>query len=204
MKNTLNTRLRLLLSMTLLIAVISARAATSDAVRQHGAHEHGVGIVNVAAIGNELLIELEIPAVHVVGFEHPPKSDDERAAVERARRLFEDTRQLFGLPNSSGCTVRYARVQLWGSDDDPKDTGRGHDEHPPQEKHEDEEYRDEHASLNASYAFHCSALAALKVIEVKIFTHLTGARELQVQLVTPSIQTRRTLTPTSADIVFAQ
>ena len=45
--------------------------------RHHDAHVHGIGKLNVAFDGNNLIIELTSPAVNIVGFEHQAQNQKE-------------------------------------------------------------------------------------------------------------------------------
>ena len=62
----------------------SGSAAADDHFRQHDAHVHGVVEVNIAQDGQDLLMEIHAPGADVVGFEHAPQTDEQKAAVENA------------------------------------------------------------------------------------------------------------------------
>ena len=54
------------------------RAAAPEAepgFTQLGAHVHGKVVVNLALEGNTLRVELDAPAINVVGFEHAPRTE---------------------------------------------------------------------------------------------------------------------------------
>ncbi|MBT6274534.1 MAG: DUF2796 domain-containing protein [Chromatiales bacterium] len=197
---------RFLVAMLLALGVSSEAIWAKDVVRQHGAHEHGVGLVNIAKVDSDLLIELEIPALHVVGFEKLPQTDEERELAALAVRLFEDPQKLFTPSNDAGCAVQDVHAQLW--DEAANVEHSGHTEKDKHSEHEDEKHSEhddeQHASLTASYTYRCDAPKALKVVSTKVFEHLTGVGTLRVQIVTTAGQTRLTLTPTSPDIVLAE
>ena len=47
-------------------------------------HQHGVGQLNVAIQGDHVEIELETPGADIVGFEHPPRTAEQKKAVQDA------------------------------------------------------------------------------------------------------------------------
>src|ERR1700738_2553056 len=65
---------------------------------QHHAHEHGKVTLNVAIDASTFLVELDAPAVSVVGFEPAPRTEGERAAAHQASQLIQAGRGLFGFP----------------------------------------------------------------------------------------------------------
>ena len=87
-----------------------------------------------------MYIELETPGADIVGFEHPARSDDDKAAIEDAKERLSDPIGLFGIPAEASCTLVEVSVEPvgygLGMDDE-----HGHDEH--DEAHEDDGH-DEH------------------------------------------------------------
>ena len=95
--------------------------------RELGAHEHGHSTLNIAIEGERVLMELEAPGMDIVGFEHAATSDEDRAAVERARETLSDPLELFAMPADARCTVETAEVALAGDEHDE----HGDDRHYP-------------------------------------------------------------------------
>jgi hypothetical protein len=58
--------------------------------RQHGAHVHGLAILNLALDGQQIRIELHSPAANIVGFEHAPASAVHHAALDQAVARLQD------------------------------------------------------------------------------------------------------------------
>ena len=190
----------------------AAFAASDDERREHDAHEHGHGALDIVVEGEELVIELRIPAVNVVGFEHAPKDDAERKAVRQALVPFGDATSLFVLPAEAECEVEEAEAAIvsMGHEDEHEGEehadGDGHDhekdEHEADEhakdEHEEDEHEhekngsdsdaEEHSELRATYHFHCHAPERLGEIDVRVFEHLLDAEEIDVRVVTPAAQ----------------
>ena len=113
------------------------------AERELDAHQHGHGNLNIAIEGSTLYIELETPGADIVGFEHPARSDDDKAAIEDAKGRLSDPIGLFGIPAEASCTLVEVSVEPvgygLGMDDE-----HGHDDHDDHdEAHEDDDH-DEH------------------------------------------------------------
>lgn len=115
--------------------------------RHHEAHEHGSGQLNVALDGQNLFIELIVPAINVVGFEHPARTEAEHAAVKDAKARFSKVSSLFTLPEAAGCTSTDVHVSLGQLGDEDhaheKEHGHGHgkkhdhdDDHGHAKKHD--------------------------------------------------------------------
>ena len=128
--------------------LIGSQALAAE--RELDAHQHGHGFLNIAIEGSTMWIELETPGADIVGFEHPARSDDDKAAIEDAKGRLSDPIGLFGIPAEASCTlVEVSVVPVGyglGMDDDHHDE-HGHDEHDDdhhEEAHEDEDH-DEHA-----------------------------------------------------------
>ena len=58
----------------LLIFCASALCVNAEEFEQHHAHEHGKVTLNVAIDESTLVVELDAPAINVVGFEHAPRN----------------------------------------------------------------------------------------------------------------------------------
>ena len=52
-------------------------------------HVHGHGTLNIAIEDKRVSMELEVPGMDIVGFEHAPSTDDQKAAVEKAKARLE-------------------------------------------------------------------------------------------------------------------
>ena len=118
---------------------ISSFAYAEEGFRQHSAHVHGHVELNIAQDGKELLMEISAPGADVVGFEHAPKTSEQKHQLENAITTLKDVNNLFTFPASAGCVALNQSVAhtLEGGDDHDK---HDHDEH----KHNDEHDHDKH------------------------------------------------------------
>ncbi|WP_252272530.1 DUF2796 domain-containing protein [Pseudomonas subflava] len=159
-----------------------------------GKHEHGVASLNVALDGQTLEIQLQSPAMNLVGFEHAAKSDADKAKVAAARQQLEKPQALFALPIEAKCSLE---------DSDLESPLFGDEEH--EHEHEDHDHGDEHAhsDIDASYRFACAKAEALKTLELgTFFGTFPGTEKLEVQLIGPSGQQGAELTPKQSRLSF--
>lgn len=139
--------------------------------REMPAHEHGHGTLDIVVEGEALQLTLQVPAVHVVGFEHAPGNDAERARLADALADFSKGAAMFEPSEKARCELERADVAMPGMDKDASG----------------------HAELQGQYEFHCHAPAGLQQIRVSAFTKLMDIDELDVRLVTEEFQTARVL-----------
>ena len=175
----------------LLFAAAFAVAVEPDH-RQHDAHVHGMGSVNVAVDGNSLMLELSIPAHDLVGFEHAPATEQEHQTVDNAVATLRDGLALFVPSAEAKCRqtrsdVKSALLEADHHDED-HDHESGHESH-----HGDEE--ETHAEFALFYQFECEHVKQLERLSFAIFQSFSGVRNLQVQFIGPSGQSGMKATP---------
>ncbi|MGX5217974.1 DUF2796 domain-containing protein [Pseudomonas segetis] len=158
-----------------------------------GAHEHGVAQLNVALDGNTLEIELESPAMNLVGFEHAPSSDADKAAISQARSQLEKPLALFSL-NTGDCSLRSKELES------PLFSG-AHAESEHEHEHEAGEH--EHSEIHAHYSFNCKQPQALQQLELaQLFKQFPATHKIQLQLIGPNGQQGAELTPEQSSAKF--
>jgi hypothetical protein len=175
--------------------------------RQHGTHVHGVAALNLVLEGNEVHVELDSPAANIVGFEHAPSSDDDRAALDRAMATLKGGDQLFEFNKDAGCRMQTVKVTSELLDDESEGAhadehehahkekeGHDHDEHAHEGQHEHEGEGETHSDIDAAYHFECGAPDKLTRLSVELFEAFSGMEELKVQYVIESKQGAAELT----------
>lgn len=176
------------------LAALAATPAMSENVQQLGAHEHGVGSLDIAIEGQNLAMAFSAPAADIVGFEYAPKSEEDHAAIDAALELLKDPLSLFALPQAASCEVTQAKADLEGHDDEHDDEGHedhDHDDHAHSESkdhdhdgHEDHEETAAHSEFSAEYAMSCSNIDALAEITFGYFEAFPNALEVDVRIIT--------------------
>ena len=167
------------------ILVLSAAQGAAETERQLGPHQHGHGTLNLAVEGQTVQMELEVPGVDIVGFEHKAETAEDRAKMEAAEKTLAQPLALFVLPGEAGCKVTAAKVSIVGeteSDDDAHELD--HHDHTEADKHEAEEHEAEHSEFHGEYALSCSNVAAITAISFPYFEVFPNSAELAVTLIT--------------------
>ena len=190
---------RLLLALPFALLPLAVAHAADEHDHEHGslgAHEHGIGRLNAALDGQTLELELESPAMNLVGFEHAATTDADKAKVASVRARLEKPLVLFNLPKAAGCVVAMQELEspLFG---DKPDADDDHDEDAKGEHHH------EHSEIHAHYQFTCAAPGALKNLDLaNIFNTFPATRKIQVQLISPSGQQGVEVTAKAAALKF--
>lgn len=196
--------LRILLVIVICAAIgwMSAEAQAEEQHR-HGAHVHGIAHLNVALEGKILYMEFVSPAANIVGFEHHPKNQAERDAVESARNTLKNAEAVFKLPPAAGARLVDASVASEAEHDAHHDAEHAHDgeKHHENEAGGDHEHHDAdahesetHSDFRAVYRFSCQKPDKLAAIEVLLFKLFPGIEEIEVQILTETKQTALELT----------
>jgi len=210
------TLLSSLVAMTLPLAVY-AHDDHDHHHEQHEAHEHGAAQLNVVQEKHELMMELKLSAMDVVGFEHAPSNAVQKAAIEKAESLLADANKVFMPSRAAECKVESAKAEreALGHEEHDKHEdehkhgheheekhhkAHGHDEH---EEHEHEKQGEEtHSEFHVRYGFHCEHPDKLKQVEVKLFSVFSTLEKMQVQVVTEKGQTASQLTAKQSTIAL--
>jgi len=182
---------------------LAGLGATAEEVRDLDAHEHGVGVLNIAIEGSDVAMEFEAPGADIVGFEHAAESAEDRKAVEAAIETLRDPLALFVVPDAAGCTVSAANVSLVFGDEhgEEEHAGEAHageahagEEHAGEEHageahageaHAGEEHAGEagHSEFQARYVLSCTSPADFTDLEFAYFETFPNAQEVEVNVV---------------------
>ncbi|WIE49966.1 DUF2796 domain-containing protein [Pseudomonas sp. GM17] len=196
-------RLLLALPFALLPLAIAHAAEKHDHDHEHGslgAHEHGVARLNAALDGQTLELELESPAMNLVGFEHAASTDADKAKVAAVRAQLEKPLALFSLPPAAGCVVAQQELESPLFGDKPEDHDEDHDDAKNAGGHE---HHHEHSEIHAHYQFTCATPGALKNLDLAdVFKTFPATQKIQVQLISPSGQQGVEATSKAASLKF--
>ncbi|VVN20988.1 hypothetical protein PS664_04301 [Pseudomonas fluorescens] len=199
-------RLLLALPFALLPLAIAHAADEHDHDHEHGslgAHEHGVGRLNAVLDGQALELELDSPAMNLVGFEHVATTAADKAKVAAVRKQLENPVALFNLPKAAGCVVSSQELnsQLFG--DKPEADHDDDDDHDHDAKDGAHEHHHDHSEIHAHYQFTCATPTALSNLDLtQVFKTFPATKKIQVQLIGPSGQQGVDATATAATLKF--
>ena len=203
-------RLLLALPFALLPLAIAQAAEEHDHDHQHAslsAHEHGVGRLNAALDGQTLELELDSPAMNLVGFEHAASTPADKAKVAAVRAQLEQPLVLFSLPQAANCVLSQQELNspLFGDKpdaDDDHDHDHDHD-HKDAKDADGHEHHHDHSEIHAHYQFTCSQPDALKTLDLaQVFKTFPATQKIQVQLISPNGQQGLEVTAKAATLKF--
>lgn len=167
-----------------LVALIAAMPAFAEETRALHAHEHGVGMLNIAIDDTTVAMEFEAPGADIVGFEYAAKSDADLAAIDAAVATLSAPLDLFVMPADAACSVESASAER-ESEDDHDD--HGHDDHADEghDDHDHDAHAEEagHSAFHAAYTLTCDNPDALTSITFAYFDVFANAKEVEVQII---------------------
>jgi hypothetical protein len=152
----------------LLLAAFLWDQAAGEEFEQHHAHEHGKVTLNVAVDAAALLVALDAPAINVVGFEHAPRTPQERAAARHASEFIRSGHSLIGFPPGDGEVSEAEQGKT-----------REHDQH---------------ADYEAQFKYRCEHPEELAWFEPWLIARLLNVTETRINLITPAGQRSETVT----------
>lgn len=198
-------------SIGLLLLAGAALPALAGEHRHHGAHEHGVGRLDIAQEGVELAISLDGPAVNIVGFEHAPNSDEDHKTLDNALARLRDGAALFVFPSEAACRLVDADVEtplaeheeVEAHHDDAHHEAHQDDRDDHEHEHEEaHEHEATHADIEAAWRFTCDRPDRLDRIDVRLFDAFPSTQRLQVQYITDKQQGAASLNAAQPELRF--
>ncbi|MEG3618753.1 DUF2796 domain-containing protein [Magnetovibrio sp. PR-2] len=179
-------------ALALSLAAFQAPTVLAEEGHKHlDAHEHGAGELMVALEGNELLVEMRLSGMDVVGFEHAPENHEQHERVDQALDKLKDATNIVELPAAALCTQEDAHI-----------TSPFQDEHDQKNADEHEYEGETHSEFMAEYHFHCEAPQKFDTLSVKAFATFPTLEDVDFQVFGPKGQMGGELEPNNAKIGF--
>ena len=201
----------------------SGSAVADNHFRQHDAHVHGVVEVNIAQDGKDLLMEVHAPGADVVGFEHAPQTDEQKAAIENAISKLNSPDSTWMLTANAQCQLVDSQVtetltsqegDAHGHDHDKHDhDDHGHDHDHDKHDHDDHGHDHDkhdhddhdhgaHGEFSAQYTYKCGDIDKLTEVKSQWFTHFPTTERITINAITDKGQKGGSLTPNSVTFSF--
>lgn len=188
--------------------------------RQHDAHVHGAAEGNLVLEDTRLRLELEIPGVNLVGFEHSPRNDDQRklladtlSLLERGDWLLTDPRGQCALKSVDAHTHGFGKSKQEGEaepghdshDDYQHGHGSDHAHHDHAEHHQDHHHHEaghdadhhahhehdhEHAEFHLVAVLECQSPERLRWVDLALFDDFPGNETIRLDVLTDQLATR--------------
>ena len=138
----------------------------ADEKRQLESHEHGVSTLKIAIEGQNVQMELESPANDIVGFEHAPENDKQKAAIESALIQLRNATGVFTPSTEANCIIKENSAEF--------EIEEGHSE--------------THSGFHVTWKMTCSNPKQLTSLETSFFKLFPKAKEIEVEMISASGQ----------------
>lgn len=179
--------MRLLLLFSVLCSAPGIFAQTNN--REHDAHQHGHAELKLAWSGNQLLVELDTPAINLVGFEHPAIDEHDQHKLAQVIQQLKQARQLFTPDATADCELESVNIESSLLDQKPQhkenEINEGHDDHEISHNHS----APGHADFEVSIEYDCGSPELLNHVETSgFFKAFSGLEELDVEWISDNNQ----------------
>lgn len=165
-------------------------------------HEHGVATLNAALDGRKLVVQLESPLDNLVGFEHAPRNDRQRAALRKMEASLQAGNRLLRPSPAADCTVKGVKIDHpYGASAGPTPAEGSKTKTEPT-KGTGAKPAETHAEVRATYELECAKPEALARVEVLFFEVFPGMKRLRAQTASPRGQGSATLTARNRTLSF--
>jgi Protein of unknown function (DUF2796) len=182
-----------------LTALAGLSLLSLDIAAQEPAHVHGVLHLDVAVEGKGYTVDLDSPLDNFLGFEHAPRDERENQAVRAMAARLRGADVIFAANRAAGCKA--VSVSLQSAVITPALLGEAAESKPAKGTAHEEAHAG-HADIDGSFEYACTNPGALHTIDVGLFDGFQRIHRIDVQLVTPKGQGKRTLTGTARQIAW--
>lgn len=175
------------------MTLLTTSARAEEEHRELGPHVHGHGTFNIAIEDKRVTMELEVPGMDIVGFEHAASTAEQKAVVEKAKADLAKPFSLFTLPPTAGCSLADANVAIEAEhhhDGDDDDHDHDADKKDAAKDDHDKDEPAGHNQFHVTYALDCASPSELTAITFDYFTRFAGAHDLSVNVVTAKGQSK--------------
>ena len=175
-----------------LVCLVVSFSFTAQASREKDSHEHGAANVMLAMEGEKLQLNFEVPSESLIGFEHFPKSQDQRWYFNEAIKSLLEPSKLFSIPADAECLLVGINVSqsLFAAKDE-----HGHeekDEHGHEEKdehgHDESDKSEIHSEFSSKYHWNCEHLDEIDSIGTQLMNIFPRIEEIRVRWITKNNQ----------------
>ena len=175
-----------------LVCLVVSFSFSAQASREKDSHEHGAANVMLAMEGEKLQLNFEVPSESLIGFEHFPKSQDQRWYFNEAIKTLLEPSKLFSIPADAECLLVGINVSqsLFAAKDE-----HGHeekDEHGHEEKdehgHDESEKSEIHSEFISKYHWNCEHLDEIDSIGTQLMNIFPRIEEIRVRWITKNNQ----------------
>lgn len=164
--------------------LLQIKGAAADEHFSHESHTHGLVELTVAIDNDELEIELNSPAMNLIGFEYKASTKSDLEVVKRAKAKLSQNNLLF-LFSGGSCQLSNQAVDISSVIDTQQLKGHQPKAHVHKSDHQD---KGNHNDISAVYHYSCEDISSLTNITVNAFNLFENIEEVQVFWINTSKQ----------------
>jgi hypothetical protein len=180
------------------LAAMAIASAPAFAQGHGHAHVHGIASLQITVEGPVLNLRLRTPLENLVGFEHAPRTDQQKKAVRDMEESLGKPESHFAATAAARCLPASTKIEPpfsgAGKTDAAKKDAGGDKPRAGADKQAREADADAHAELAAEFVFRCEHPDRLQGVEVKLFDAFRKLRRVDVELAGPRGQKAYRLT----------
>lgn len=167
------------------VASIILIESTNVMAHEQHAHVHGEVSLNIAIDEKSVAIEVESPLDNFLSFERAPKTEEEKRLAAEMVAKFNQAETLFTPDPAALCTLKSVELH--------SEALSLNSALPSSVKSKDGHDHAKHSDLDATVIYSCKKPQNVRFIDQKLFENFKNIRRVNVQLVTPKGQFKRTL-----------
>lgn len=198
-RSLVESKLVLTIAFHLCILSASGMAVGSET---HGVHIHGVASLSVAFEKGAMEIQLEAPAMSLLGFEHKPRTQAQFKTIDETKTRLNSFANVMSI-DGPNCSLDSLNVEISGPAGQSLkvDHGHKHGHHDSAEQYDESHSKGEsHSEVSAIYRFQCVGDDELRSFKVLLFNYFIGLEKINVNWVTETRQGRAVLRPELATV----
>ena len=186
------------------VLLLSATPIAAQIERQHGAHVHGEATGTLAVDGSMINVQLDIPGHNLVGFEHPPRTDEQQRVLDQTIQALQ-TGAWLQFNDSAECALQSVSAMPLGFGHNDSDAG-GHGsavhdhEHDHDHDHNHDHDHEGHARFELTAAVVCGRPGSVQWAEIQLFSEFPNNALMAVDVLTARSAFQARLTPNAPRI----
>ena len=161
--------------------LILTAGSSSTLAQSADSHVHGNAELNIVLMGQQLQVEFVSPAINLLGFERPPITDEESAAMDDTiNQLRHGGWLIEGIPAACQLSTEEFEAPVY-EEHESSEHDHQHESSEHDHQHESSEHDAEaHSNFRVRYLYDCDT-APRRQLKILAFDHYSGIETLTVQ-----------------------
>lgn len=171
-------------ALRLFLSLAIGYCAAPISAHELGPHVHGAASLQVAIDGDTLTLVFSGPLDNLLGFEHAPHNEKQKASVRKMADTLNQAEGVFVPTPAAQCKLVSAKLDSPVLEPVKKGSGDGH------------------ADLDGEFVFRCAQPENLHNIELKLFDAFPRLHKVTAQVAGPHGQGAAQLSPTQRNLAI--